>query len=145
MTNQTTGASSELPARPPAHVVMGAIADEADAQRAVTQLNEHGLSEDSVTVLHGKEGADALRNRGSDAGHLRSLLIRFAELASGVDDFVQRHIDAADRGEHIVLVELPSGDSEATERIWRILASHNAHDGFAVGQGTNYELGEPQK
>lgn len=140
MTNQTKGASSELPVRPPAHVVMGAIADESDAQRAVTKLNEHGLSEDAVTVLHGKEGADALRNRGSDAGLVRSVLMRFAELASGVDDFVQRHIDAADRGEHIILVELPTGDSDAAEQIWRILATHNAHDGVSAGDGTSFAL-----
>ena len=143
MQDRIEGASSEVPPRPPAHMVACAIADTADTQRAVTQLNQNGLAEDSVSVLHGKEGADALRNRGS--GLLQSLLIRFNELAGATDDFVQRHIDAAARGEHIVLVELPSGDSDATERIWGILASHNAHDGFAVGQGTNYELGEPRK
>ena len=139
MKDQTQGASSELPARPPAHMVACAIADAADTQRAVQQLNENGLSEDSVTVLHGKEGADALRNRGSDAGLLQSLLRRFAELASGIDDFVQLHVDAADRGEHIVLVAVPSGDSDATERIWQMLKSHNAHDGIAAG-GTSYAL-----
>jgi hypothetical protein len=143
MQERIEGASSEPPPGPPAHMVACAIADTADTQRAVKQLNQNGLSEDSVSVLHGKEGADTLRNRGS--GLLQSLLIRFNELAGATDDFVQRHIDAAGRGEHIVLVDLPTGDSDATERIWRILASHNAHDGFAVGQGTNYELGEPHK
>jgi hypothetical protein len=143
MEDRIEGAGSEPPSGPPVHMVACAIADTADAKRAVTQLNQNGLSEDSVSVLHGREGADALRNRGS--GVLQSLLIRFNELAGATDDFVQRHIEAADRGEHIILVEIPSGDSDATERIWRILASHNAHDGFAVGQGTNYELGEPPK
>jgi hypothetical protein len=143
MQDRIEGASSEVPQGPPVHMVACAIADTADTQRAVTQLNQKGLSEDSVSVLHGKEGADALRNRGS--GVLQSILIRLNELAGATDDFVQRHIEAADRGEHIILVELPSGDSDATERIWRILASHNAHDGFAVGQGTNYELGEHPK
>lgn len=140
MTDQTKGASPELPTGLPAHVVACLIADAGDTQRAVTQLNENGLTEESVSVLHGKDGADTLRNRGSDAGHVRSVLIRFAELASGVDDFVQRHIDAADRGEHIVLVALPSGDNDATDRIWRILASHNAYDGVAAGDGNTYAL-----
>ena len=58
------GASSKVPARPPAHMVTCAIADTGDAQRAVEQLNQNGLSEDSVSVLHGREGADVLRNRG---------------------------------------------------------------------------------
>lgn len=141
MQDQTKGASDELPLPPPAHTVVCAIADAADTQRAVAQLNENGLAEDSVTVLHGKQGAEALRNRGSEAGHLHSILIRFNELASGIDDLVHGHIDAADRGEHVILVALPSGDSDAAERIWHILASHNAHDGFAAGDGTNYELG----
>ena len=143
MQDRIEGASSEPPSGPPAHMVACAIADTADAKQAVTQLNENGLSEDSVSVLHGKEGADALRNRGS--GVLQSLLIRLNELAGATDDFVQRHIEAADRGEYVILVELPSGESGATDRMWRILASHNAHDGFVVGQGANYELGEPPK
>ena len=143
MQDRIEGSSSELPQGPPVHMVACAIAGTADTQAAVIDLNKNGLSEDSVSVLHGKEGADALRDRGS--GLLQSLLIRFNELAGATDDFVQRHIEAADRGEHIILVELPSGDSDAIERIWSILAFHNAHDGFAVGQGTNYELGEPAK
>ncbi|MEX0682605.1 MAG: hypothetical protein WD904_00940 [Dehalococcoidia bacterium] len=141
MQDHTKGASDEVPLPPPAHMVACAIADAADTQRAVTQLNENGLSEDSVTVLHGKEGADALRNRRSDAGRLHAFLVRFDELASGIDDLVHGHIDAADRGEHVILVALPNGDPDTAERIWHILASHNAHDGFAAGNGTTYELG----
>jgi hypothetical protein len=143
MQDRIEGASSEPPPGPPAHMVACAIADTADTQRAVTQLNQNGLSEDSVSVCMGKRALTPFEGRGS--GLLQSLLIRFNELAGATDDFVQRHIDAVERGEHIILVELPSGDSDAAERIWRILASHNAHDGFAAGQGTNYELSEPHK
>src|SRR4029450_13464421 len=143
MEDRIEGAGTEPPGGPPAHMVACAIADAADVKDAVKQLNESGFSEESVSVLRGKEGADAIRHRGS--GVLQSLLVRLNELAGATDDFVQRHMEAAEQGENIVLVQLPTGDSEATERVWSILASHNAHDGFAVGKGTNYELGEPPK
>jgi len=142
MQNDTKGASSEVPEPLPAHLLACAIVDAADTERAVAELNANGFSRESVAVLQGKEGASAIRNRGSHGTLLHRLVTRFNEFAGATDDFVRHHIELAEQGQHIVLVALPSGDSHEAERVWEILKLHNAHEGVVAGIGTNYELPE---
>ena len=142
MQDDTKGASSELPEGPPGYLLACAIVDSDDAERAVTDLNANGFSRDSLAVLRGKEGASALRNRGSHGTLVQRLATRFNEFAGATDDFVRHHIELAEEGQHIVLVALPSGDSHEAERVWEILKLHNAHEGVVAGVGTSYELPE---
>jgi len=142
MQNDTKGASSEVPEPLPAYLLACAIVDAADTERAVAELNANGFSRESVAVLQGKEGASAIRNRGSHGTLLHRLVTRFNEFAGATDDFVRHHIELAEQGQHIVLVALPSGDSHEAERVWEILKLHNAHEGVVAGIGTNYELPE---
>jgi hypothetical protein len=142
MQDDTKGASSELPEGRPAYLLACAIVNAADTERAVAELNENGFSRESLAVLHGEEGASALRTRGSHETLLHRLVVRFNEFAGATDDFVRHHIELAEQGQHVVLVALPSGDTHEVERVWEILKRHNAHEGVVAGAGTNYELPE---
>jgi hypothetical protein len=142
MQDDTKGASSELPEGRPAYLLACAIVDAADTERAVAELNANGFPRESLAVLQGKEGASALRNRGSHESLVHRLAIRFNEFAGATDDFVRHHIELVEQGQHILLVALPSDDSHEAERVWKILKLHNAHEGVVAGVGTNYELPE---
>jgi hypothetical protein len=142
MQDDMKGASSKVPEPLPAYLLACAIVNAADTQRAVAELNANGLSRESVAVLQGKEGASAIRNRGSHGTLVHRLAVRFNEFAGATDDFVRHHIELAEQGQYIVLVALPSGDSHEAERVWKILKGHNAHEGVVVSAGTNYELPE---
>jgi hypothetical protein len=142
MQEDTKGASSEVPEPLPAYLLACAIADAADTQRAVAELNANGFSRESLAVLQGKEGASAIRNRGSHGTLVHRLAARFNEFAGATDDFIRHHIELAEEGQHIVLVALASGDSHEVDRVWHLLKLHNAHEGVVAGVGTNYELPE---
>ena len=141
MTEDTKGASSELPTSWPAHMVTCAISDAGDVDRAVAELNENGFSKLQVTVVQGAEGAEALRNRGSAGGRLNAIITRFIEYSSGTDDLTSHAVELAEQGDHIVLVVLSSGDADEVDKVWQILKRNHGREGAALGTaGLNYEL-----
>jgi hypothetical protein len=141
MTEDTTGAGSELPKSWPDRMVTCAITDAGDVERAVAELNASGFSRDSVTVVQGAEGAAALRNRGSAGGRLNAIITRFIEYSGGTDDLTRHAIGLAEQGAHIVLVVLESGDDDEIDKVWQILKRNHGHEGAVLGKsGTNYAL-----
>ena len=140
MEDEIRGACQELPLQRPHHLVAGVIKDYGETQLTVDELNTLGLSEDSIFVLHGERGAEALRHRGEAAGFLRWAWGRFVEFAGAGDDFVRRHIEAADEGKYLIGVELRSDERRTQDRVQHVLKSHGGHDIIRVGRGFSEEI-----
>jgi len=127
MEDQIRGARRELPDHQPAHLIAGVLRDRALAQRTVDELNGNGFRDESIFVIHGERGAEALRRRGQAAGFLRWVWGRFAEFAG-----------AADR--YVIGVELKGPESRSGERVRGIFLSHGAHDIIRMGRGFSEEI-----
>ena len=140
MQDEVRGAGTDLPRRRPDHLIAGVIEDQGARQLAVDELNTLGFSEDSIFVLHGEHGAETLRHRGEGAGFLRWVWGRFVEFAGAGDDFVRRHIEAADEGKYLICVELRSDESRTRDRVQHVLKSHGGHDIIRVGRGFSEEM-----
>jgi hypothetical protein len=75
--------------------MVGVIKEQPQVESAVNELSSLGFPEDSILVLHGKSGADAIRDRDQEpgfTGFLRHCWIRLSEFLSNQLDNVQRHI-----------------------------------------------------
>lgn len=140
MQEQVRGAGSELPRRRPGHLIAGVMKDHGATQSTVDELNTLGVSEDSIFVLHGERGAESLRHRGEAAGFLRWVWGRFVEFAGAGDDFVRRHIEAADEGKYLIGVELRGYEPRTQDRVQHVLKSHGGHDIIRVGRGFSEEI-----
>jgi hypothetical protein len=140
MQDEIRGARSELPSRRPAHLIAGVIRERGATQLTVDELNAGGFSEDSIFVLSGKPGAEALRHRGEAGGFLRWAWGRFVEFAGAGDDFVRRHTEAAEYGDYVIGVELSSAKGRIRDGVRGILASHGARDIISVGRGFSEEI-----
>lgn len=140
MEDEIRGARRELPGHRPEHLVAGVIRDRATAQLTVDELSGHGVCDESIFVIHGASGAEALRHRDEGAGLLRWVWGRFAEFAGAADDFVRRHAEAAEQGSYVIGVELRGAESRTKERVQRIFQSHGAHDIIHVGRGFTEEI-----
>ena len=140
MQDEIRGAFQGLPHQRPHHLVAGVIRDHGETQLTVDELNMLGFSEDSIFVLHGERGAEALRHRGETAGFLHWVWARFVEFAGAGDDFVRRHIEAADQGKYVIGVDLRSGESRTPDRVHHVLQSHGGHDIIRVGRGLTEEM-----
>ena len=142
MEDEIRGACQELPHQRPHDLLAGVIKDHSEAQLTVDELNTLGFSEDSIFVLYGERGAESLRHRGEAAGFLRWAWGRFAEFAGAGDDFVRRHIEAADEGKYVIGVELRSDERRAPDRVQvqHVLKSHGGHDIIRVGRGFSEEM-----
>ena len=140
MDDEIRGACKELPDQRPHHLVAGVIKDHDETQVTVDELNTLGLSEDSIFVLHGERGAEALRHRGQGAGFLRWAWGRFVEFASAGDDFVRRHIEAVDDGKYLIGIELRSDERRTQDRVQHVLKSHGGHDIIRTGRGFSEEI-----
>jgi hypothetical protein len=140
MQDQVRGAGSELPRRRPGQLIAGVMKDHGATQSTVDELNTLGFSEDSIFVLYGERGAESLRHRGEGAGFLRWVWGRFVEFAGAGDDFVRRHIEAADEGKYLIGVELRSDERRTQDRVQHVLKSHGGHDIIRVGGGYSEEM-----
>jgi len=140
MDDQIRGARGELPSRPPPHLIAGVIRERGATQLTVDELNAGGFSEDSVFVLSGERGAEALRHRGEGAGFLRWAWGRLVEFADARDDFVRRHTEAAELGNYVIGIELGSPNGRTSDGVRGILTSHGAHDIVSVGKGFSEEI-----
>jgi hypothetical protein len=140
MDDHIRGARDELPSRRPAHLIAGVLGERSATQLTVDELNADGFSEDTVFVLSGHRGAESLRHRGGGAGFLRWAWGRFVEFADAGDDFVRRHIEAAEQGNYVIGIELGSANGRARDGVRGILTSHGAHDIVSVGRGCTEEI-----
>jgi hypothetical protein len=131
--DQIRGARGELPRRRPARLIAGVIRERGATQITVDELNAGGFGEDSIFVIYGERGAEALRHRGEGAGFLRWAWTRFVDYAGAGDDFVRRHTEAAAHGNYIIGIELGNATAPTRDGVRGILASHGAHDIVSVG------------
>ena len=68
----------------PDNFMAGVINDQQQMELVVNELRSLGFPEESIAVLHGDSGADALRHRGEQpgvTGFFQGILARFKEAA----------------------------------------------------------------
>ncbi len=118
----------------PEDFMVAVISDEQQSESLVNELRSTGFSEESIIVLHGKSGADAIRHRGEGNNLIHRVWDRFDEFARAASDDIQRHIEAAERGNYVVIVVLPTSDVDTRNGIRQILKSHGGKDIVLVGR-----------
>jgi hypothetical protein len=120
----------------PNNFIVGVINEQPQVEGAVNELDSLGFPDDSILVLHGKSGADAIRGRDQEpgfTGFMRRSWIRLSEFLSNQLDHVQRHIEAAEQGNYVILVPLQDTDEESRSRVHQTLKSHGGYDIVLVG------------
>ena len=120
-----------LPSRRPNNFIVGVVDLKKELARAVSELNSSGLAHDSIFVLSGEEGAEAIRHRGEQAGApgvLKWISNRLDEFAGGELDSVQRHAEAAERGSYIIGVQLPNGSAQHRDGVRNLLKRYGGYD-----------------
>jgi hypothetical protein len=139
----TPRTNDEVPGRRPDNFIVGVIDERPQVESAVNELNSLGFPEDSILVLHGKSGADAIRGRDQEpgfTGFLRHCWIRLSEFLSNQLDNVQRHIEAAEQGNYVMVVPLQGNDVEPRNRVHQVLKSHGGYDIVLVGLNSSEQL-----
>jgi hypothetical protein len=69
----------------PNNFIVGVINEQPQVESAVNELDSLGFPDDSILVLHGKSGADAIRGRDQEpgfTGFMRRSWIRLSEFLS---------------------------------------------------------------
>jgi hypothetical protein len=121
----------------PDNFIVGVINEQPGVNSVVNELGSLGFSQDSILILHGKSGADAIRNRDQEpgfTGFLRQTWMRVSEFLSNQLDHVQRHIEAAERGNYVIVVPLPNASMELRNQVHQILKSQGGYDIVLVGR-----------
>jgi hypothetical protein len=139
----TPGTSNEAPGRRPDNFIVGVIDEQPHVGSAVNELHSLGFPEDSILVLHGKSGAEAIRGRDQEpgfTGFLRHCWIRLSEFLSNQLDHVQRHIEAAEQGNYVIVVLLQGTDVEPRDQVHQVLKSHGGYDIVLVGLNSSEQL-----
>ncbi|HEX2244096.1 MAG TPA: hypothetical protein VHK27_12780 [Gammaproteobacteria bacterium] len=143
MVDATPRTNDEAPGRRPAHFIAGVIEKRPQVESAVNELNSLGFAEGSILVLHGESGADAIRGRDQEPGFtgvLRHCWIRLSEFLSNQLDNVQRHIEAAERGNYVIVVPLQDTDTESRDQVHQVLKLHGGYDIILVGLNSSEQL-----
>jgi hypothetical protein len=123
--------------------MVGVIKEQPQVESVVNELSSLGFPEDSILVLHGKSGADAIRGRDQEpgfTGFLRQRWIRLSEFLSNQLDNVQRHIEAAEQGNYLIGVPLQDTDTESRDQVYQVLKSHGGYDIVLVGINSSEQL-----
>jgi hypothetical protein len=123
--------------------MVGVIKEQPQVESAVNELSSLGFPEDSILVLHGKSGADAIRDRDQEpgfTGFLRQRWIRLSEFLSNQLDNVQRHIEAVEQGNYLIGVPLQDTDTESRDQVYQVLKSHGGYDIVLVGINSSEQL-----
>src|SRR5918992_723108 len=139
----THGTGTEPPGRRPENFIVGVVNEQPQVESAVNELNSLGFAEDSILVLHGKSGADAIRGRDQEpgfAGFMRRSWIRLSEFLSNQLDHVKRHIEAAEQGNYVILVPLSDTNLESRNQVHQVLKSHGGYDIVLVGLNSSEQL-----
>ena len=118
----------------PENFIVAVVGDPQQSELLVDELRSMGFSEESIIVLHGKSGADAIRHRGEGNNPIRRIWNRFDEFARDAMDDIQRHIDAAERGSYVFIVVLSDADSNTSDGLRQIIKSHGGSDIVLVGR-----------
>lgn len=118
------GVASGPTSRPP-NFVAGVIDDGADFEGAVEDLVAAGIARESLGILQGERGAEAIAGRYE--GGLGSWLQRVGEFLSDEREYVDRYQEEARQGHFVVGVPLPDESDATRERIRAILSTHGAH------------------
>jgi hypothetical protein len=137
------GTRNEVPGRRPDHFIADVIDEQPQVESAVNELNSLGFAEDSILVLYGKSGADAIRGRDQEpgfTGFLRQRWIRLSEFLSNQLDNVQRHIEAVEQGNYLIGVPLQDTDTESRDQVYQVLKSHGGYDIVLVGINSSEQL-----
>jgi hypothetical protein len=127
----------------PDNFIVGVISEQPQVESAVNELDSLGFPEDSILVLYGKGGADAIRDRDQEPGFrggLRQTWMRVSEFLSNQLDHVQRHVEAAEQGNYVILVPLPDTDVESRDQVQQLLKSHGGYDIVLVGLNSSKQL-----
>ncbi len=123
--------------------MVGVIKEQPQVESAVNELSSLGFPEDSILVLQGKSGADAIRGRDQEpgfTGFLRQRWIRLSEFLSNQLDNVQRHIEAVEQGNYLIGVPLQDTDTESSDQVYQVLKSHGGYDIVLVGINSSEQL-----
>jgi hypothetical protein len=140
ITHQT---GNEASSRRPDNFIVGVIDEQPQVESAVNELNFLGFPEDSILVLHGKSGADAIRDRDQEpgfTGFLRQTWMRVSEFLSNQLDHVKRHIEAAEQGNYVIVVPLPDTSTEHRNQVHQVLKSHSGYDIVLVALNSSEQL-----
>ena len=139
----THGTGNEPPGRRPENFIVGVVNEQPQVESAVNELNSLGFAEDSILVLHGKSGADTIRDRDQEpgfTGFMRRSWIRLSEFLSNQLDHVKRHIEAAEQGNYVILVPLSDTNLESRNQVHQVLKSHGGYDIVLVGLNSSEQL-----
>jgi hypothetical protein len=66
--------------------------------------------------------------------------MRVSEFLSNQLDHVQRHVEAAEQGNYVILVPLPDTDVESRDQVQQLLKSHGGYDIVLVGLNSSKQL-----
>jgi hypothetical protein len=125
----------------PDNFMAGVLNDQQQMELAVNELHSLGFAEESIVVLHGESGADALRRRGEQPGVIgffQGILARFNEVAGNELENIQQHVEAAERGNYVVVVLLPNANVELSEKVRQSLKSYGGYD-IVLGRRNSLE------
>jgi hypothetical protein len=143
MADITHQSGNEASSRRPDNFIVGVIDEQPQVESAVNELNFLGFPEDSILVLHGKSGADAIRDRDQEpgfTGFLRQTWMHVSEFLSNQLDHVKRHIEAAEKGNYVIVVPLPDTSTEHRNQVHQVLKSHRGYDIVLVGLNSSEQL-----
>jgi hypothetical protein len=85
----------------PYESVVGVLDDEAQVQRTVQELSAAGIPEEEIFVLSGREGVEAIDQRGEHHGLLGKIFKALDRLGDEHDES-QIHVDALRQGSYVV-------------------------------------------
>ena len=118
----TTEGVATGPSDRPTNFVAGVIGAADEFEHAVNEIIAAGVKRESIGVLQGQRGADAIAGR--HAGGLRSWFQRTGEALSDETRYVDRYEEEARRGGYVIGVPLPDARDTTRERIRQILRTH---------------------
>jgi hypothetical protein len=113
------------PTGPPPNFVAGVIDDRTSFELAVEDLVRAGIPRETLGILQGERGADAISGRygGGPASWFRHA----ADYLSDEHEYIDRYEEEARRGHFVVGVPLPDATDATRERIRSILTKRAAH------------------
>jgi hypothetical protein len=108
--------------RPP-NFVAAVIDDAPEFERALEDLVAAGIARESMGILQGERGAEAM----AGVYESRSWLQRVGDMLSDEREYVDRYRQAAREGHFVVGVPLPDRSEATRQRIEAILSKHGAY------------------
>jgi hypothetical protein len=113
------------PSGKPPQFVAAVIDERDDLEAAVGELVELGIARESLGILQGQRGADAIAGRHGEG--IRSWLQRARESLSDEEEFIDRFEEAARQGHFVIGVPLPDRSTTIRDQVRTILSDHGAH------------------